>query len=41
VHRTDNRLTAGVDVNMLDRDLLLTLATIPLQGFDLHRERPQ
>jgi hypothetical protein len=33
-------LTAGVDVDVLDCDLLLTLAAIPLQGLDLHRERP-
>jgi len=40
MHRTDDSLTAGVNVNMLDRDLLLTLTPIPLQRFDLHCERP-
>jgi len=34
VHCTDDRLTPGVDVHVLDRDLLLTLAAIPLQGLE-------
>jgi hypothetical protein len=38
---TDDRLPAGMDVDMLDRDLLLPFATIPLERFDLHREGPQ
>jgi hypothetical protein len=38
---TDDRLTAGMDVDVLDSDLLLPLAAIPLERFDLHREGPQ
>jgi hypothetical protein len=32
----DDSLSTGVDVNMLDRYALLTLAPFPRQGFDLH-----
>ena len=34
-------LSAGMDVDMLDRDFLLPLATITLERLDLHREGPQ
>jgi len=32
-------LIAGMDMNVLDCDLLLSLASVSLQGFDLNRER--
>src|SRR6266853_2293353 len=38
VYDTHNSLTAGVDMDVLDRDLLLTFAAVPLQGFDLQCE---
>jgi CHAD domain-containing protein len=34
----DDRLAARVDMHMLDRDVLLALAPLPRQGFDLHGE---
>jgi hypothetical protein len=30
----DNGLTAGMDVDVLDRDLLLTFTPVPVQGLD-------
>jgi hypothetical protein len=41
VHGTYNGLTTGVDMYMLDCDLLLTLSAIALQGLELHREGSQ
>jgi len=41
VYDTHNSLTAGVDIDVLDRDLLLTFAAVPLQGLDLQCESPQ
>ena len=32
LHDTDDSLTAGVDVDMLDRDLLLTLAAVAMSA---------
>jgi hypothetical protein len=34
-HRADNRFSAGVNVDVLDRDFLLTLAPISPQGFHM------
>ena len=34
VHGTDDSLTAGVDVDVLDRDLLLALAAVAIQGLE-------
>jgi hypothetical protein len=33
----DHRLPASMNVNMLDRDLLLALAAMPVEGFDQRR----
>jgi hypothetical protein len=41
LHGTYNGLTTGVDVHVLDGDLLLTLTAIALQGLQLHRKRSQ
>src|SRR5437016_6591032 len=41
VYDTDNSLTTGVDMDMLNPDLLLTLAAIPLQALYLQSESPQ
>jgi hypothetical protein len=38
---TDDRLTAGMDVDMLHRDLLLPLAAITLERLDLSSEGAQ
>src|SRR5260370_6506990 len=38
---TDDRLTAGMDVDMLHRDLLLPLAAITLERLDLRSEGAQ
>jgi hypothetical protein len=37
VHCTDDRLTSGVDVHVLDCNLLLAFAAIALQGLELRR----
>ena len=41
VHRTDYGLTTGINIHVLDCDLLLTLAAIALQCLNLRRKRPQ
>jgi hypothetical protein len=41
VHRTDYGLTTGINIHVLDGDLLLTLAAIALQCLNLRRKRPQ
>ena len=41
LYDTHNCLTAGVDMDVLDRDLLLTFAAVPLQGLYLQCEGPQ
>jgi len=40
VNRADNGLASGVDVDVLDSDLLLTLAPVPVEGFQKRRVRP-
>src|SRR3954469_5947348 len=37
---TDNRLAALVDMDVFDRDLLLALAAMPVQGFEQRGVRP-
>ena len=41
VHGADNCLPTSMHMNMLDRDFLLPLATVPLESLYLHRESPQ
>src|ERR1700732_4565161 len=41
VDGTDDRLSAGMDVDVFDCNLLLPLAAIALQGLDLSREGAQ
>ena len=41
VRNSHYSLTAGVDMDVLDRDLLLTFAAVPLQGLYLQCEGPQ
>jgi hypothetical protein len=41
LHGTHKGLTTGIDVHVLDSDLLLPLTAIALQGLQLHRESSQ
>ena len=38
--RADDGLAAGMDVDVLNRDFLLALAAVPIEGFEERRERP-
>lgn len=41
LHGSNDRLPTGMDMDVFDSNFLLTLAAIPLQSLDLHRESPQ